>query len=63
MIEVVIVGDLPIKLGFTAFETFRGENERFADGKKVRFGRERISPCLGQARDQESKKYKQSKHG
>ncbi|MNX82536.1 hypothetical protein D3C86_1142700 [compost metagenome] len=56
LVQVIAVGDLPIELGFTGFQAFRGKREGFINREKFRFGVERIGSRLGQARDQESKK-------
>ncbi|MCY1361741.1 hypothetical protein D9M69_484190 [compost metagenome] len=56
LIQVIAVGDLPIELGFTGFQAFRGKREGFINREEFRFGVERIGSRLGQAHDQESKK-------
>ncbi|MNY49547.1 hypothetical protein D3C86_1849810 [compost metagenome] len=56
LVQVITVGNLPIELGFTRFQTFRRKREGFLDREKIGFCVKRISPCLGQARDQESEK-------
>ncbi|MNL04756.1 hypothetical protein D3C87_1253330 [compost metagenome] len=53
LIQVIAVGNLPKELGFTGFQAFRGENERFVDGQKIGFGLERIASGLGQAGEQQ----------
>lgn len=42
LVQVIAVGDLPIELGFTGFQTFRGIREGFINREKFRFGVERI---------------------
>ncbi|MNZ59766.1 hypothetical protein D3C78_778130 [compost metagenome] len=51
LVQVIAVGDLPIELGFTGIQTFRGKREGFINREKFRFGVERIGSRLGQARD------------
>ena len=56
LVQIVPIGDLPKKLGFTGLQALGSEDERLAYWKEVRFGREWIVGGLGHARYQENEK-------